>query len=382
MKRILVGIGIAGILVVSGGVLAQPASALTVDELQAQIKELLAKVGELTKQLNILQGQNTTPPDTSSTSMPAKHRICNMLKRNLSQGTQGDDVRGLQEFLSTEGYLSANATGYFGPATAAAVAKWQSSEGVSSVGSIGPMSRERIKIWCGGLQNTGSFSATPTRGEAPLTVLFKTNRYNQRECELTQERIYPTDGGSVNIDFGDGQRTNVDWCRSSGIVQHTYQSTGTYTATYNSVGPFSSQVTQTTLGKVQINVGPIACTKEYKPVCGKPNTCLTGDFTNPPGPPAYCSEGKTYSNRCMMNADGASFLYEGQCRSSVPNNAKENPDKTCKVWTYNCFQSCSREYADAPATCRQMFLDMSLEDSQRCETEGFRCQLYFSSAGN
>lgn len=41
---------------------------------------------------------------------------------------------------------------------------------------------------------------------------------------------------------------------------------------------------------------PTICTREYMPVCGKTDI------------------EKTYSNRCMMRADGALFLYRGKCR--------------------------------------------------------------------
>lgn len=41
---------------------------------------------------------------------------------------------------------------------------------------------------------------------------------------------------------------------------------------------------------------PTICTMEYMPVCGKIDI------------------EKTYSNRCMMRADGANFLYSGKCR--------------------------------------------------------------------
>src|SRR3989344_7336600 len=190
----VVSIGLA-LLLVAASFFAPSSSALTADEIQVQIKELLAKISELTKQLNILQGQNTTPPVVSDT-MPMKHRICGAipLARNLTQGTQGDDVRGLQEFLSTEGYLSANATGYFGPMTAQAVAKWQASQGISAVGSFGPMSRERVQVWCG---TADRFSAMPQRGPAPLAVTFKTN------VQLANPR-FVADAGDYKIVFGDG----------------------------------------------------------------------------------------------------------------------------------------------------------------------------------
>src|SRR3989344_6118598 len=207
-KNVFLGLTIAAILIVGANAAPPSASALTVDEIQSQIKGLLAKIAELQAQIRTATTVQTTPVDTTITPSPNTHRICAILNRNLSQGTQGDDVRGLQEFLNAEGYLSANATGYFGPMTANAVARWQASQGVSAVGSMGPMSRERIRIWCG-------------------------------------------------------------------------------------------------------NPRPQVCTKEYVPACGsKPIVCVTT-----PCNPIQ----QTYSNRCMMQADGATFLYEGVCRNDSAN---------------------------------------------------------------
>src|SRR3989344_763156 len=165
MKKNIIA-GVLALVFIATTASASPASALTIDEIQNQIKELLAKVADLQLQLKTAVTVENPSVDPV-TPTPDKHRICSTLARNLSQGTRGDDVRSLQEFLSAEGHLSANATGYFGPATAQAVAKWQTSEGVSSVGSVGPMSRERIKIWCG---DKARFAATPQRGLSPLNV--------------------------------------------------------------------------------------------------------------------------------------------------------------------------------------------------------------------
>lgn len=147
-KNIVAGIiALVCIVVVAG---ATPVSALTTGDIQAQLKELFAKVADLQLQLKTASDGRVPAADSSaSTTAPVKHRICSILARNLAQGTRGDDVRGLQEFLSAEGYLPAAATGYFGPLTAQAVAKWQASEGVSAVGAFGPASRERLKAWCG-----------------------------------------------------------------------------------------------------------------------------------------------------------------------------------------------------------------------------------------
>jgi len=41
-------------------------------------------------------------------------------------------------------------------------------------------------------------------------------------------------------------------------------------------------------------IKPVICTKEFAPVCG-------------------CND-KTYSNRCVANADGINVSYEGECK--------------------------------------------------------------------
>ncbi|MBI5456709.1 peptidoglycan-binding protein [Candidatus Kaiserbacteria bacterium] len=347
-KKTIAGLIIGSAVFFSFGISVLPASALTIDEVQSQIQSLLQQISSLTNILNSLKGQTNASIQSSVNSAisiaPSQHRICNVLARNLAQGTQGDDVMSLQEFLKAEGYLSANATGYFGPMTAQAVAKWQAKEGVSAVGHFGPMSRERIKIWCGGggWGNQERFSASPARGSAPLTVVFDTWLSGFRV-----QSIYYT------IDFGDGTSERAadcyapaDACLSPGQNKHTYSQNGTYTATLNKISdpcqgnpacmaPISSEV----VAKQQIHVGQTACTKEYVPMCGsKQIYCITT-----PCNPIQ----QTYSNRCMMEADGASFLHDGQCRSDWEDPAN---DPRCKAWYDGC-NSCSRSAPGQPAMC-------------------------------
>ncbi len=52
-------------------------------------------------------------------------------------------------------------------------------------------------------------------------------------------------------------------------------------------------------GFEEIDEGPIACTMQYAPVCGK-----TADGTV-----------KTFGNACMMGAEKASYLYDGECKA-------------------------------------------------------------------
>jgi hypothetical protein len=67
---------------------------------------------------------------------------------------------------------------------------------------------------------------------------------------------------------------------------------------------------------------PIMCTMEYAPVCGKTQAkvCMG---------PGCASEQKTYGNKCMLNAEKAKFLYEGEC--------EVKKDETPSV--------CTKEYA-------------------------------------
>ena len=76
---------------------------------------------------------------------------------------------------------------------------------------------------------------------------------------------------------------------------------------------------------------PTACTEEYNPICGIPPTPQC-----PPG--AYCKMvvpvPTTYSNKCMMEKAGASFLYDGKCSIQ---ECKD--DSGCDVYFSSC--SCS-----------------------------------------
>ncbi|KKW22955.1 MAG: Peptidoglycan-binding domain 1 protein [Candidatus Kaiserbacteria bacterium GW2011_GWA2_52_12] len=97
------------------------ASALTADDIQAQIQSLLAQLAQLQEQLKQLQMPAPVTPPVS--------RICPILNRTLARGASGSDVTSLQA------YLGVSQTGYFGPLTEQAVQQLQVQEGVVSSGS-------------------------------------------------------------------------------------------------------------------------------------------------------------------------------------------------------------------------------------------------------
>ena len=364
MKKTLAGgiIALSFMALVVGN--AAPASALTVDEIQTQIRELLAKVASLQLQLRTTI-DGTRPVDPTVTPTPNKHRICSILARNLSQGTQGDDVRGLQEFLNAEGYLSVGATGYFGPMTAQAVARWQASEGVSAVGAFGPMSRERMRMWCGNPRPQAcTMEYTPVCGAKPIVCITTPcnpiqQTYGNRCTMQADGAVYLHDGAcrgdsgnrpptissfsgpttlAVNVsgtwtiqasDPENGQLAySITWgderifpmpmasmAARESFVQtttftHAYASSGTYTVTV--VVRDSSGLEARTSSTVRVGSEPIYCTMEYAPVCGQPpepacRYSIPACMMPTPGP-------QTYGNRCVLDAADATFLYSGECR--------------------------------------------------------------------
>jgi len=216
------------------------ASALSVDDLQQQINNLLAQVAKLQEQLKLMQVNPPVActmeakvcPDGTSVGrtgpkcefaacpgetkpVPPVVRICPQILRTLDQGISGSDVKEVQA------YLGVSQTGYFGPMTAKAVAAFQADEGLSQVGIVGPQTRAAFARRCGWGNQT--FSASPTSGPVPLTVIFRSNIFNDLD--------------SYSINFGDGTSGDLqNNCQlgygACGLptATHTYTVNGTYTA--------------------------------------------------------------------------------------------------------------------------------------------------------
>lgn len=235
------------------------ASALSIDDIQGQIRGLLEKVAALQLQIRQQTASSTVAVESRPVNTPS---ICGLLNRNLSRGQNGAEVRGLQEFLSTEGFLNVSATGFFGPATASALAKWQSENGISALGLFGPLSRERVRIWCGNHGNN-LLSVTPQNGTAPLTVTI-----TAKTGDSSDYRPSMADGQDTLIDFGDGserqwvhcavspQDIYPSRCVSPVTFSHTYNSDGAYVVSIVKAGGMCiGGCAETTLASEKVLVG-------------------------------------------------------------------------------------------------------------------------------
>jgi hypothetical protein len=79
--------------------------------------------------------------------------------RDLRIGSTGEDVTALQTILIEQGYMSGEATGYFGNLTSAAVKLYQKARGISQTGTVGPLTRASLNA---GSPTTSSSSSTTT----------------------------------------------------------------------------------------------------------------------------------------------------------------------------------------------------------------------------
>ncbi|MEK7604619.1 MAG: peptidoglycan-binding domain-containing protein [Patescibacteria group bacterium] len=79
--------------------------------------------------------------------------MCIDLMRNLNVGSQGEDVRKLQELLATDpdAGFTGSSTGYYGPRTLEAMKRFQMKHEIasSSTGFVGPMTRGFLNRKCG-----------------------------------------------------------------------------------------------------------------------------------------------------------------------------------------------------------------------------------------
>ena len=85
-------------------------------------------------------------PLATSTPLPPISGGAYNFTRSLTVGSQGDDVKALQDYLTTTGHFtySGGSTGIFGSVTRTALAAWQAANGISPAsGYFGPVSKAK-----------------------------------------------------------------------------------------------------------------------------------------------------------------------------------------------------------------------------------------------
>jgi hypothetical protein len=173
MKKYITSVG-AG-LMLAMALMPLAASAQSVSDIQSQIQALMNQIQTLQGQLHAIQA-STTPSGVPGTGMmqgtvqgTEGSRNCPQLTRDLGIGSRGDDVKEVQNMLAQDpSIFTGTTTGFFGPATAKAMAKFQKKFGVasSSTGFIGKMTREFFGKRCP--QMMGNSQGDDNRGRGMM----------------------------------------------------------------------------------------------------------------------------------------------------------------------------------------------------------------------
>jgi len=140
------------------------------------IEELLAQIQTLTAQLNALQAaQGGTPVPTGNVACAGI-----TFDRNIRVGMTGSDIKCLQVLLNNNGFTLAQTgagspgaeTSYFGPRTLAATRAFQVSRGWTPANQAGPLTRAALTALIGTVPGTPGTPIIPTG--AGLTVQLAT----------------------------------------------------------------------------------------------------------------------------------------------------------------------------------------------------------------
>ncbi len=102
--------------------------------------------------------------------------------RYLGYGDNGQDVLRLQQFLVQQGLLSANPTGHYGPATVAAMKRFQGAHGIRALGNMGPATENLLNQLLG-----SSTTSTTTRQQQILQI--------QQEMQQLQAQLAALEAG-------------------------------------------------------------------------------------------------------------------------------------------------------------------------------------------
>ncbi len=159
-RLIALAVGAALVASVAFGSFAAPARAALTESQISSILSLLSSFGADQTTINNVNASLRGQPTSGNPSTPSTGGTCYTYTRDLQQGSTGADVMALQKFLNGDAATMVAATGAgspgnetstFGPATKAAVMKFQTKYGLTPVaGYFGAKSRAQAALVCGG----------------------------------------------------------------------------------------------------------------------------------------------------------------------------------------------------------------------------------------
>ena len=127
---------------------SNPASLLTtIQTMQTQLAQMLLVIQTMQSQLALISGalSSTTGGSAATASVAAPAvPFSGTFTSYLALNSTGAEVLALQKKLVAEGFLTATPTGTFGPATQAALKKYQADHNLEAAGYVGPGTRAAL----------------------------------------------------------------------------------------------------------------------------------------------------------------------------------------------------------------------------------------------
>lgn len=115
-----------------------------------------------------------------------------MISQQLDLGMTGSDVTSLQTFLAGNSaiYPEGIISGYFGSLTASAVSRFQSANGLSAVGRVGPQTLALINsLMGGGTSTNGGDVSAPIMNPETVTVTSNSATISWVTSEAAKDRV-------------------------------------------------------------------------------------------------------------------------------------------------------------------------------------------------
>ena len=169
--------------------------AITLEEVQAQIQQLLQAINSLKVQIQTINQTSTSVQSQPSTSTCP---FVSIMYRGYSESPTAETTE-LQKFLKQYPsiYPEGLVTGYFGRLTEAAVSRFQTQYGIQVTGQVGPQTRAKLcSFWQGGISigNCGWCGNTCVRKTAGMSCADVIPPAGYRcaengvsgECEISQ----------------------------------------------------------------------------------------------------------------------------------------------------------------------------------------------------
>jgi hypothetical protein len=195
---------------------------------------------------------------------------CLVPNKNIQLGnrdTKKDvSVAQLQQVLKQR-YPETIVNGYFGPKTRTLVMRFQKEMKLPQTGKLGPQTREKLRQLC----------TAPKEPPQSCKVLFD-------GCNVCSRDVI---GGPLRCTL----RACADQKEQPSVCKEFF-------------GVQASDVPS-------VKDGEVMCTKEYKPICGTPYSCLVNDLKD--DVPRECTHGMTFGNKCTLDAQKGLFLHDGEC---------------------------------------------------------------------